>query len=159
MVCGAGKFSLLEQIWMQVSFNGIVILGTIAIFFASPLLSIGYVLFVIFGVVFCIMHLWICPRCPHIKEHNACVQAPPFLTKRIIRKNVTRPLNTVEKIGNIVVLYGVVLLPAYWVIKSEYLVIPYLILALMHYPAYYLHFCKKCLFIGCPHRILTVRRT
>ncbi|MBI5263150.1 MAG: hypothetical protein HY852_15170 [Bradyrhizobium sp.] len=157
MSCRTGQFSLLEQVWMQASFHGFTILGAIAIWRTSPLLSVSYYGFVIIGVVYGIMHLWVCPRCPHIKFHNACVQAPPFLTKWIIRKNVTSPLTRAERIGTNVVLYAVVLMPIFWVLKSEYLAIPYFTFALMHYPAYYLHFCQKCLNIQCPHRTLAVR--
>jgi hypothetical protein len=85
MFCQKNKFSLFEQIWMQLSFHGIWILGAIAIFIENPILSIGYVIvFPVFGILFCIMHSWICPRCPHIRDHSACVQMPPYIKKRII---------------------------------------------------------------------------
>jgi hypothetical protein len=81
MICINGKFTILEQLWMQISFNGIWILGLILIFLTNPIIAIAYFLFCAFGILFFIVHLWICPRCPHIKDHSACVQLPPFLTK------------------------------------------------------------------------------
>lgn len=161
MVCHTGKFSLFEQLWMQLSFNGVWILGAIAMFWASPLLSIGYfLLFPAFGIVFCVMHLWTCPRCPHIKEHGSCVQLPPSLTKRIIKKNVTGPLTAAEKIGTYLVLYGTALVPVYWVVQTRVLLVPYLVVTLMHYSAYHLHFCKRCLNVRCPqNRNRCARRT
>lgn len=154
MLCQKGKFSLLEQIWMQLSFHSIWILGAIAIFIENPILSIAYViLFPVFGVLFGIMRTWICPRCPHIRDHSACVQMPPFLTKKIIKKNTNTPLKLIEKIGLFVVLYGIFIVPLYWVIRTKYLVIPFSIFGLMHYLAYYFHFCRKCLNLYCPQNM------
>ncbi len=82
MICTTGKFSLLEQLWMQITFDGIWILGLISISIINPFISIVYFLFCFFGIFFLIMHLWICPRCPHIKEYSACSQFLPFLTKK-----------------------------------------------------------------------------
>ncbi len=153
-----GKFSLFEQLWMQISFNSIWLLGAFAMLRSSPLLSIGYiVLFPLFGVVYCLMRLWICPRCPHIKKYGACFQVPPSVTKRIIRKDVTGPLTLAEKAGFFVVLYGVVLVPVPWVVKSRILVVPYVVLTLMHYLGYHLYFCRRCLNVRCPQN--QVRRS
>jgi hypothetical protein len=154
MFCQNGKFSLFEQIWMQLSFHSIWILGAIAIFIKNPILSIGYVIiFPVFGILFCIMHLWICPRCPHIKVHSACIQMPPFITKRIIKKNVEKPMNSIEKIGFYIVLYGIFVVPIYWVLRINYLIIPFFIFVLMHYLAYYFRFCRRCLNIYCPQNL------
>jgi hypothetical protein len=154
MICKTDNFTILEQIWMQLSFNGFWILGSIAIFLENPILAVGYFLFFfLFGIIYCIMHLWICPRCPHIKDHTACVQAPPFLTTKIIRKNVSSNLKLYEKIGFFIILYGIFIFPLFWVVKYQYLLIPYLLLGLMHYSAYFFHFCKKCLNVSCPQNM------
>jgi hypothetical protein len=42
MICTAGKFTLLEQAWMQMTFNEIWILGAISIFIINPLVSVIY---------------------------------------------------------------------------------------------------------------------
>ena len=128
MFCQKGKFSLFEQIWMQLSFHSIWILGAIAIYIENPILSVGYVIvFPVFGILFCIMHSWLCPRCPHIRDHSACVQLPPFLTKRIIKKNINTPMKLIEKIGFFIVLFGIFVVPIYWVIRTKYLFIPFFI--------------------------------
>ena len=153
MKCAAGKFTLLEQIWMQVSINGIWILGTIAMWQESPLEAIAYILFVWIGIFFFIMHLWICPNCPHIKEYHACVQLPPVLTKWLIKKESSGILMIYEKIGFYIILYGVFLIPLYWVVKQPLFFVPYFIFGLMHYPAYFLRFCKRCYNISCPQNM------
>ncbi|MCU0849518.1 MAG: hypothetical protein MUD12_16670 [Spirochaetes bacterium] len=150
MICNNGKFTLIEQIWMQLSFNGLVLLGAFSIFILDPFISLLYVLFVVAGIFFFIMHLWICPRCPHIKDHASCVQLHPFLAKKIIKKGVSRPLKVCEAIGFYIVLYGILFIPIYWVISTGYLIIPYFLLAIMHYSGYYFHFCPRCLNIDCP---------
>lgn len=45
--------------------------------------------------------------------------APPFLVRRIIRKNVSPPLTVAEKISFFVALYGVALAPLWWVVKKN----------------------------------------
>jgi hypothetical protein len=149
-----GKFNLAEQLWMQLSFNGIWILGAMAMSSWSLLWSLGYiVLFPVFGVLIGLMHLWVCPRCPHLKKCGSCVQMPPSLASRIIKKNVTGHLGVAEKVGFFVALYGVALAPLFWVIQSRSLLVPYLVLVLMHYSAYFLDFCKKCLNVHCPQNM------
>jgi hypothetical protein len=139
---------------MQLSFNAIWILGSIAIFLHNPYISIGYiVVFPFFGIIFCIMHLWICSRCPHIKNHSACVQLHPFLTKRIIKKNIYRPIHIYEKVGFFFFLYGIAAFPVFWIIKSELLAIFYFTFVIMHYIAYPFYFCRKCLNISCPQNM------
>ncbi len=154
MICKTGKFSILEQLWMQITFNGVWVIGSISIFLFSPLITMVYFLFVIIGIVFFIMHLWICPRCPHIRDHQACVQLHPSITKLIIKKNVSGELRLLQKMGFFIFLYGVFFIPLVWVIRNQYVLITYLILGLMHYLAYYFHFCKECLNVYCPHKML-----
>jgi hypothetical protein len=132
MICGTGKFSILEQLWMQISFNGIWILGFVAIFLVNPLFAIVYILLIVGGVLLFIVHLWICPRCPHILKHKSCLQLPPFITKRLIKKNVFGELKVYEKIGFFVFLYGIIILPLPWVVGNQHLLIPYIIFGLMH---------------------------
>jgi hypothetical protein len=154
MECTNGKFSLFEQLWMQVSFHGIWILGGIALLQYSLYLAIGYiVLFPFLGILFFIMHLWLCPRCPHIKEHSSCIQLPTFLTKKLIKENVSRPLNLYEKVGFYIILYGIFIFPLYWIINIQIFFIPYLIFGIMHYAAYFIVFCKKCLNVSCPQNM------
>ncbi len=154
MICRPGKFTLLEQLWMQVTFQGIWVIGVISIFPKKPFFAVVYFLLVAFGILYLIQHSWICPRCPHIKDHSACVQLHPFLTGKLIRKNVTGNLKLYEKLGFFLVLYGVLfVIPLYWVVGAPYMIIPYAAFGAMHYSAYFLHFCKKCLNTYCPQNM------
>lgn len=154
MYCSKEKFTLFEQIWMQVSFHGVWIIGAIAIFRESWIIALLYtILFPFVGVLYGIMHTWICPRCPHIKNHNSCVQLHPFVAKKIITKYKRSRLNIYEKIGFFIVLYGMLLFPVYWILKTEILIIPFFIFATTHYLAYYFYFCKRCLNRFCPQNM------
>jgi hypothetical protein len=154
MICETGKFTAIEQVWMQLSFNGIWIIGSISMFLENPILAVAYFfIFPVLGITYCIVHLWICPRCPHIKEHSACLQVNPSLTKKLIKKNVSGSLKLYEKAGFFIMLYGLFIIPLYWVIKNQYLLIPFVIFGLMHYLAYFFHFCKKCLNTSCPQNM------
>jgi hypothetical protein len=141
---------------MQISFNGIWIIGSVSIFIFNPLIAVVYFLVFPTGVLFFIVGQWICPRCPHIREHESCLQLPAVITKKLINRNVSGPLNVYEKIGFFILLYGLILFPLPWVMTNQYLFIPYAVLGLMHYPAYYFHFCEKCLNVYCPHKMLIV---
>jgi hypothetical protein len=112
LICKKEKFTLIEQLWMQISFNGMWILG--------------------------------------VKEHNSCLQAPPILTKFIIKKYMQKPLKTYEKILFLAAIYGVFIFPMYWILKINYLIIPFLILGLMQYLGFYFHFCRTCFNSYCP---------
>ena len=154
MIDRTGKFSLAEQIWMQLSFHGTWILGAIAIYRASPLWSVGYVvLFPVLGVIVGIMHFWVCPRCPHLEKCGSCLQVAPPLARRIIKRNVTGSLGAAEKVGFFVALYGVALVPLFWVLQSRTLLVPFLVLVVMHYSAYLFHFCRDCLNVNCPQNM------
>jgi hypothetical protein len=136
---------------MQISFFSIVIIGTIGIFLYDPIISICYlIVFPFFGIIFCVMRLWVCSRCPHIKNHSACVQMHPYLTKKIIKSDANNSLKIYEKVGFFFFLYGLPIFPIYWIIKSEYFIIPYFLFIIMHYMAYPIHFCRKCLHVVCP---------
>ena len=156
MTCTTGKFSFFEQVWMQISFHGIYILGFISIFQFNWIIAIGYLIgFPFLGILYFVMHLWLCPRCPHIKKHSSCTQLHPFLTKIIIKKNVVGSLRVYQKAGFFIILYGIFIFPLYWVLQMKYLWIPYLLLGVMHYLAYFIRFCKRCLNIECPQNLNT----
>lgn len=151
MSCRRGTFSRQEQLWMQISFHGVWILGAWAMGSASLPLAAGYVVaFPLFGVMFCVMRLWVCPRCPHLEAHGSCVQAPASWSKWIVGKPLRTPLTLPEKVGFFVALYGVALVPLYWVIQRPPLLAPYLLLALMHFSGYFVHLCRRCLNLQCP---------
>ncbi len=153
MTCTKGKFSLFEKIWMQLSFNGMWILGAIAILHYSLFMAIFYIiLFPVIGILFFVMHSWICPRCPHLKKHSSCSQLPVFLVKKIIKKDVSGSMKLYEKIGFFVVIYGTFIFPLYWISNLLMLFIPFVIFGLMHYGAFFV-FCRKCLNVSCPQNM------
>ncbi len=154
MICSSEKFTLFEQLWMQISFNGIFIIGFLSILQFNWIIAVFYlILFPLIGIIYFIMHTWLCPRCPHIKQHSSCVQLPPFLTKRIYRKGVSGSLKHYEKAGLYIVLYGIGLAPVYWVVQTKYWWIPFFVLCTMHYGAYFVWFCKRCLNVDCPQNL------
>ncbi len=153
MLCLRGKFSLFEQLWMQITFHTIWIVGAIGLWKINTTYAVLYILFVLIGILGLIVGQWICPRCPHIHEHNSCMQLPPSITKLFIRKRVAKPLTKIEKISFFFVLYGVFLLPAYWVVQDKVLAIPFILAGLSHYTSYFMWFCKRCLNSHCPQNM------
>jgi disulfide bond formation protein DsbB len=121
-----------------------------AIWQQSIPLAIVYFIFAFVGIFVGVLHLWVRPRCPHLKEHDSCSQLPTFMSKMIIKKNVHPELSLSGKIGSLIVLHGVYIIPIYWVIISKSLIIPYFAFVAEQYGILLFKHCKEFLNIACP---------
>ncbi len=141
-------FSIKEKLYAQLSFNGGIIIGTYGLFQHSTTLAVLYFLYSYVGIIF-LMRYTVCPRCPHLKLAGDCLQLHPSLTKKIISQHRKGPLNKYEKLLFVIVLYGILIIPIYW-IKSS---LPILILFLLVYGGLLLslrfYFCRICRNTSC----------
>lgn len=137
------SFSLKEKIYAQISFHGGVLTGTYGLSLVSTGLGIAYFLYAYIGIL-SLMRFTVCPRCPHLHVANDCLQLHPSITKIIISPNRKGALNIFEKILFIMVYYGILILPIYWLASNTIILVLFLLfygglLLTMH-----LHFCKNC---------------
>lgn len=142
--CGSVRgFTLKEKLFAQISFNGGVIIGTYGLFQHDISLAVIYFLYAYIGI-FLVVRYTVCPRCPHLHGAGDCLQLKASLTRRIISKNRKGPLNLYEKILFVMVIYGILIFPVYW-IASDLIV---LILFLLFYGGsllgLWLYFCREC---------------
>ena len=136
-------FSLKEKLYAQLSFNGGVIIGAYGLLQHSKTLAVLYLLYSYVGI-FLLMRYTVCPRCPHLKIAGDCLQLHPSLTKRIISKNRTGPLNLNEKLLFVIVLYGILIMPIYWIASNPVVLTLFLLFYGGLLLSLRLYFCREC---------------
>jgi hypothetical protein len=83
-------------------------------------------------------------KCPHLLVAHDCVQLLPPLTKLIISDKHRGPLNIYEKILFIMVLYGILILPIYWIASNAIILVLFILLYGGQLFGLHLHFCPNC---------------
>jgi len=140
--CVSG-FTLVEKLSAQLTFNGGILIGAYGLFLNSRILGIAYLLYSYVGIL-ALMRYTVCPRCPHIHVANDCVQLPPLLTKKIISAKRSGPLNVFEKIMFVMVLYGILVIPLYWIASNTIILILFLLVYGGFLLGLYFHLCVRC---------------
>jgi len=140
--CENLKFSVYEKIVAKTTFHGGVLIGVIGLYPINPIISLSFLVYSYVGIL-TFMRYTACPRCPHLLKGNDCVQLNPKLTKRII-SNRKGPLNLLEKIIAVTVLYGILIIPIYWLLSNVLFLILFLIVygGCLLFLNFYL--CKSC---------------
>lgn len=136
-------FTLKEKIYAQFTFNAGVLTGAYGLFLNNTILGISYLLYSYIGIVL-LMRYTVCPRCPHLHVANDCVQLHPSITKIIISPKRKGPLNMFEKILFIMVLYGILILPIYWIYSNTIILVLFLLFYGGQLLGLHLHFCRDC---------------
>lgn len=138
------SFSLKEKIFAQVTFNAGIITAAYGLFLNNTILGMAYLVYAYIGIVL-LMRYTVCPRCPHLHIANDCVQLHPSIVKIIISPKRKGPLNIYEKILFIMVLYGILIFPIYWIASNVIILVLFLLLygggTLL---GLHLHFCPNC---------------
>lgn len=136
-------FTLKEKIYAQFTFNAGVLTGAYGLFLNNTILGIFYLLYSYIGIVL-LMRYTVCPRCPHLHAANDCVQLHPSITKIIISSKRKGPLNISEKILFVMVLYGILILPIYWIYSNTIILVLFLLFYGGQLLGLHLHFCRDC---------------
>ncbi|MDH3267893.1 MAG: hypothetical protein OEM46_03465 [Ignavibacteria bacterium] len=137
------SFSLGEKLYAQFTFHGGILVGAYGLFMESTALGISYLLYAYIGIAL-LMRYTVCPRCPHLLIANDCVQLHASITKKLISPNRKGPLNHYEKFLFIMVLYGILFLPVYWIASNTIILTLFLLLYGGQLLGLHLHFCTKC---------------
>ena len=153
-----GKFSLWEKIYAQSSFIAMGVIGTIGIILEDWIWVIPYMAICWYGIPWIVMRHLICPRCPHLHEYGDCLQAPPTISKWLVKKRKTVPLSAFEKFLFYLIFILIPTYPVYWLISNPILLSSFLLTASMWYLGQYLYFCKRCRVKECPFNRATMTR-
>jgi len=136
-------FTFKEKLYSQFTFNAGVLVGAYGLYLNNAILGISYLLYSYIGIML-LMRYTVCPRCPHLHEANDCVQLHPSIAKIIVSPKRKGPLNIYEKILFVMVLYGILILPIYWIASNTIILILFLLFYGGQLLGLHLHFCRDC---------------
>ena len=146
----ADGFSVWEKAYAQLSFFTMGIAGTAGISLADWRWVSPYLLIYWYGIPGIIMRHLNCPRCPHLQEYDDCLQFPPTLTKRIVKRRKTTPFSKVELVLFWLIALLIPAYPIYWLRMQPLLLGTFLLSAGLWYGGQLLYFCKRCRVEVCP---------
>lgn len=150
--CLTTTFSLREKLWAQVSFLAMGVTGTLAIALAplGELWIWPYVALYWYGVPMVIMRHLACPRCAHLYVYDDCLQAPPRLTRFLVKARKDHPFTAAERVLFLAILLGLPLYPLPWLLHRPVWLALFLAAALAWYGGQLLNFCRRCRVQSCP---------
>lgn len=143
-------FSLWEKVYAQTSFFTMGIVGTVGIVRVDWPWILPYLLVYWYGIPGIIMRHLNCPRCPHLHEFDDCLQAPPRLTKRLVKRRKTTPFSRWESMLFWPIALLIPTYPIYWLRLQPLLLGIFLLAAGFWFGGQLLYFCKRCRVEACP---------
>jgi hypothetical protein len=155
----AEGFKFWEKLYAQISFNVMAIVGIIGIAIVDWPWAVPYAFLYLYGIPFIVMRHLTCPRCPHLNTHGDCLQFPPNLTKRLIKRGKATPFHPVEKFLFYSIFILLPLYPIYWLLNNQVLVIVFVVAAGVWYVGQLFYFCKHCRVGACPFNRTPLRRS
>ena len=154
----AEGFSVWEKIWAQVSFLVMSISGTVGIILTDWPWVFPYIVICWYGIPGIIMRHTNCPRCPHLHVYGDCVQAPPSLTRWLIKQRKTAPFSKSEKFLFLAIFGLIPTYPLFWLVSHPGLLIAFVLAAVAWYLGQWLHLCKQCRVYDCPFNRVPLTR-
>ncbi len=146
------KFSSHEKIIGRSLFAVIVLIGLSGIYIEDITWYIIYVCYLIVGPGY-LLGYSLCRHCPYPCEHSTCLFLPyKFVLK--IHKYSPTPLTKLDKILTIIAFAPIIIMPLFWLFNNLYLMIPYLILNVIFFSWFPVHFCKRCRHTSCPFNLV-----
>jgi len=155
--CLADGFTTKEKIFAQTTFFGILIVGTIGILRVDMRFVIPYVFIAWYGIPGIIQRHIVCPRCPHLIEHEDCLQLHPAITKWLIKKPKGPRFSLKEKAGFIFIMGMIPIYPLYWLSYNLPLLVLFISFAGLWYCGQILYFCNKCRVKHCPFNRIVIK--
>lgn len=146
----ARGFETWEKIYAQVSFIAIGVIGTVGVALVDWRWALAYAFIYLYGIMGVVMRHLVCPRCPHLHVYHDCLQAPPRLTRWLVRERKTTPLGTFEKLLFCTYFIFVPVFPIYWLLTSPLLLVAFLAAVGTWYLGQFFRFCRRCRVEQCP---------
>jgi hypothetical protein len=146
----ACDFSLNEQIYAQVTFHGWWISGFMGIVLQNWMWAILYLLIVVYGILGIVQRHLNFPRCPHLHEHDSCLQFHPKISKLLIKEKKNTPFSLNEKILFLLIFILITVFPIYWLRNNNIALAGFILFGSMWYLGQFLYFCKRCRIPSCP---------
>ena len=146
----AEGFSVVEKVYAQGSFFSMGIIGTFGIIRVDWIMVLPYVVVYWYGVPGIIMRHLNCPRCPHLHTYGDCLQFPPKLSARLVKRKKTTPFGPVENALFWMIALLIPTYPVYWLWAQPILLAVFVSAAGLWYGGQLFYFCKRCRVEACP---------
>lgn len=146
----ANGFTFFEKVFAQVTFSAFWIIGFLVIFHQNVYWALAYAVFVAYGVLGIVQRHLVCPRCPHLHQYADCLQLHPKLTKMLVKKPTSRPMNRIEKGLFLIIMLGLFIFPQYWLVKMPMYLVIFWVFGGAWYLSQWFYFCKRCRVKTCP---------
>ena len=148
----ADRFSLVEKILMRIGFYGVLIIGAYGIYLESITVGLIYTAFVIFGLSVLLSYC-LCSHCPYPYKYSDCLFVPARLVKKSYKFR-SGPMSILDKIGFIVMMVGVVVIPQYWLLENYAILIIFWVFCLPTFAGFVFYECRRCRHFGCPFNLV-----
>jgi len=146
----AQGFTLTEKVLMNVGVLATVIAGVYGISLQSIPWAIGYVGFVLFGMLVLIGY-GNCSHCPYIyEEYTDCLFPPWGKIYRKLYKYRPGKLTLFDKILFFAFFVGIPLFPQYWLLKNYTVLIVFWLFCFPTAAGFFFYECRQCQHFGCP---------
>lgn len=146
----ADGFEIWEKIYAQLSFIGMGTIGAVGVAVVDWRWALVYLFIYLYGILGIVMRHLVCPRCPHLHEYDDCLQAPPGLTRWLIRERKKTPISSTEKLLFYTYFIVVSVFPIYWLLANPFLLVAFLVAVGTWYLGQFFRFCKRCRVEQCP---------
>ncbi len=141
-------FSLVEKILMRIGFYGFIVTGAYGIYSVSLLWGLIYTGFVLLGLGFILLYC-LCSHCPYPYEYSDCLFLPFNLIKKLYKFR-SEKMSLLDKIGFLIVMGGLVIIPQYWLLMNVTVLIIFWIFCLPTLVRLLFCLCKRCRHFDCP---------
>ena len=141
------SFSIMERLFMQISFYIFIIFGIIGIAIENWIVGLIYIVFVIFSFQILLLRMFCC-YCPYPYQYSTCLFIPLSVFKNIEQKKQDMAL--INRLAPLIAFGGMYIIPQYWIIKSLFFFIGFWIFGLIVGLGLIIHFCRSCRHVQCP---------
>jgi hypothetical protein len=141
-------FAWSEKLLARGLVAGMIGVGAVGVWVASPGAAAGYLAFAAAGGLLVVYDL-LCVYCPYPYQHADCLFFPYPLVSRVVGQRAGT-IGPVRKLLLVVVCAGLVLIPQLWLWGNWPLFAAFWLLAAALGPAFPLYYCRRCRHVRCP---------
>lgn len=135
-------FTLAEKTLARIGFYGLISVGAYAIYSRNPVWCILYLCFALVGNLF-VVYSFLCAYCPYPFKYSDCLFFPYQAVSNVVSEREGQ-ITPRKRLGFVLVMAGLVLIPQYWLLSSHILLVLFWILALPLLLAFPFYYCRRC---------------
>lgn len=148
-------FTWYEKLLTRGLLAGMIGVGAVGVWVASPGAAIGYLAFAAVGGLLVVYGL-LCVYCPYPYQHADCLFFPYPLVSRVAPQRAGA-IGPVRKLLLVAVSAGLVLVPQYWLWGNWPLLAAFWLLAAALATVFPSYYCRRCRHVRCPLNAATAK--